>query len=91
MLGRPFFTPLLKEDSKPLSKTTISVRHTAVTRAQLAEIQRYTGSTTTAEVVTHALDLYLTYLKMPAGTPLVATGHTQSDKPSHTPRKDVTH
>lgn len=60
-----------------MSKTTISVRHTDVTRKQLAEIQRMTGSTTTAEVVTQALDLYLSYLKMPVGTPLVATGHTR--------------
>ncbi|SCD92557.1 hypothetical protein GA0115250_129043 [Streptomyces sp. BvitLS-983] len=59
-----------------MSKTTISVRHTDVTREQLTEIQCMTGSTTTAEVVTQALDLYLSYLKMPAGTPLVATGHT---------------
>ncbi|MEV7105378.1 hypothetical protein [Streptomyces atroolivaceus] len=60
-----------------MSKTAISVRHTDVTREQLAEIQRMTGSTTTAEVVTQALDLYLSYLRMPAGTPLVATGHTR--------------
>lgn len=59
-----------------MSKTTISVRHTDVTREQLAETQRMTGSTTTAEVVTQALDLYLSYLKMPAGAPFVATGHT---------------
>jgi hypothetical protein len=64
-----------------MSKTAISVRHTDVTREQLAEIKRLTGCTTTAEVVTQALDLYLAYLKMPAGTPLVATGHTAlSDK-----------
>lgn len=74
-----------------MSKTTISVRHTDVTRAQVEEIQRLTGAKTTAEVVTCALDLYAAYLKLPAGTPLVATGHTRSDKPSHAPRKDVTH
>lgn len=64
-----------------MSKTTISVRHTDVTREQLSEIQRMTGSATTAEVVTQALDLYLSYLKMPAGTPLVATGHTRIRQP----------
>jgi hypothetical protein len=73
-----------------LSKTTISVRHTDVTRAQIEKIQRLTGAKTTAEVVTRALSLYAAYLKMTAGTPLVATGHTRSDKPSHAPRKNVT-
>jgi hypothetical protein len=74
-----------------MGKTNISVRHTDVTREQLAEIQRLTGCTTTAEAVTRALDLYATYLKTPAGTPLVATGHTRSAKPSHVTRKDVAH
>ncbi|MDQ0793726.1 hypothetical protein QFZ58_002214 [Streptomyces sp. B1I3] len=52
-----------QEEPTSMSRTTISVRHTDVTREQLAEIQRMTGSMTTAEVLTQALDLYLFLLE----------------------------
>lgn len=55
----------------------ISVRHTDVTRADLAEIQQATGVTSTSEAVAHALSLYAAYLRLPAGATMRVTAHTR--------------
>jgi hypothetical protein len=55
----------------------ISVRHTDVTRADLADIQRVTGVTSTSEAIANALSLYAAYLKLAPGAAMRVTGHTR--------------
>jgi hypothetical protein len=54
----------------------ISVRHTDVTRADMAAIAAATGMTSTTDIVANALSLYAAYLCLPVGANMRVTGHT---------------
>jgi hypothetical protein len=55
----------------------ISVRHTDVTRADMAAIAAATGVTSTTDIVANALALYAAYLRLPPGADMRVTGHTR--------------